>query len=366
MRMRTKIFAVTAVVALGASSAAVTLVACSSLSCEDDGTCAGPTVQDGGTEGGPVVDVAVDADDGSTVVPGCEQTPRETADVLQDKCGMFVAPSGDDAADGSRDKPYRSLAKAITEAKAQKKFRVYACSGTFDEYVVLDAASDGVSLFGGLTCPGAAADAGDAGDAGGGAWTYVPGTHAIVRPATVVRPASTPTLRVDKVTKSIAIEDFELDAKDGVAAGESSIAAYVSDSPNVALRRVALVAGTGRDGAIGAAALGATPAPSDAANASGTTGGEARTCACDRGGVSIGGPGGAGGIGVATGGDAGSPDIDGSAPGSGAGGNANCTAGTAGASAPAAGHGIGAIVSGSFSATTWLPASGASGAPGKP
>jgi hypothetical protein len=377
MRMRTKILAVTSVIVVAASSAAIPLVACAALTCEDDGTC-GDNGRDGGDTGvggeGGLADASMDADDGSTIVPGCEKTPQESADVIQEKCGVFAAPSGDDGAAGSREAPYRSLAKAIAQAKAQKKFRVYACNGTFDEYVVLDAASEGVSLHGGLACPGPATDAGtDAGDSGadggaGGAWSYVPGARAIVRPVVAPGPASTPTLRVDKVGKSIAIEDFEIDAKNGVAVGESSVAAYVSDSPSVVLRRVALVAGIGTDGSGGAPSAAATPAPPTAANpAIGDVGGAAITWQCDRGGSSSGGRGGNGGLSAGTAGDNGSPAIvDGGSGGAGGMGATLCTVGGVGANASPGANGVGAPVSGSFTASGWLPATGAKGSDGTP
>jgi len=125
---------------------------------------------------------------------------------------------------------------------------VITCNGTFDEQVKLTA---GAKIYGGFACPGGATP-----------WSYEAGKKSKVAPST-----KGVALSINAGAAAVAIEDFEFDAKDGVDPGESSIAAFVNSSTNVALRRVKLVAGKGADGANGAGI--ATPAASGATGSNG-------------------------------------------------------------------------------------------------
>ncbi|MGK3967446.1 hypothetical protein WMF38_25140 [Sorangium sp. So ce118] len=73
------------------------------------------------------------------------------ADRMADGCGVFVAGpffGGDDANPGTKNKPVRSLHRAIALARIGRG-RVFACNDAFEEAVVLPS---GVDLYGGLHC----------------------------------------------------------------------------------------------------------------------------------------------------------------------------------------------------------------------
>jgi len=185
------------------------------------------------------------AGDGGT---GCDATksPSEETCLVSDEYAIFVAPTGKDGAGGSKAGPVKTIAKALTLAGKTKI--VIACDGTFDEQVKLTA---GAKLYGGFACPGGATP-----------WIYESGKKAKVAPSTKGY-----ALSIASGASSVVIEDFEFDAKDGVDAGESSIAAFVNTSTAVVLTRVKLVAGKGADGANGASVP--TPAASGAPGSNG-------------------------------------------------------------------------------------------------
>src|SRR5687768_5338223 len=98
---------------------------------------------EGGQAGGPVV--TCDA----------SLAPEEDTCVIDETYGVFVSPAGDnDEGDGSRDKPFATLGKAI-EAATESGKRVYACGGdggTFSERVTIGEDQSGLEIFGGFDC----------------------------------------------------------------------------------------------------------------------------------------------------------------------------------------------------------------------
>ncbi|MCC6554909.1 MAG: hypothetical protein IT372_18200, partial [Polyangiaceae bacterium] len=75
---------------------------------------------------------------------GC--VPSENADPVGD-CGVFVSSSlGDDANDGTKAAPVRTLGKALTLAGFGDR-RVYACAEQFDEAIQV---LPGIAIYGGL------------------------------------------------------------------------------------------------------------------------------------------------------------------------------------------------------------------------
>jgi hypothetical protein len=309
-----------------------------------------------GTDGSSPADASPEA----TLPPGCDGTraPSESPCVIDDAAGVFVAPNGDDTAgQGTKTAPFKSFGKAIVVAKATSK-RVYACAATYAETVALDATTDGVSLYGGLACPGSDA---------GAAWSYT-GSRAVIAPA-----AAGYALEAKGLTKSVRIEDLELVAKDAAQPGESSIAAFVKGASNLTLRRVRLAAGNGVAGGAGASATtNHTAQPRDGSPGATNAAGPARACTCANGHTSTGAIGGtsnvmnagAGGQGVSTPAttvDGAFPSNDG-AGGSGAMLNGNaCTAGHAGANGAAAAPAAGASVLGVIGAAGWTAQRGADG-----
>jgi hypothetical protein len=292
------------------------------------------------------------ADTGTDTGPTCDptETPAQNACVISDALAIFVAPSGNDSNAGTMEAPVMTLGKGIALAHATTSHRLIACATTYAEAIALTTAQDvGLQIFGGVACPGSDA---------GAAWAYT-GAKAVVAPS-----AHGYALSLSGLTKAIDIEDMEFDAQNGTAAGESSIAGFVSGtSATMSLHRVKLAAGA----ATGVGAPGTTPTTSLPVASNGTpgaSGGGVVSCPCTNSGVtSVGGAGGAdsgagqAGLPALGEGDAGDPTVICSK-----GGNGGTGANAAGAS-PAGG----ATTYGTLTGTTgWAPSPGSAGAAGGP
>lgn len=85
--------------------------------------------------------------------PGCDlgKSPKESMPCVDDSAGVFVSPSGDDGAAGTKAAPARTVGKGIALAVSRGVPRVYVCEGTYDGPVEIGAA---VSLYGGLSARG--------------------------------------------------------------------------------------------------------------------------------------------------------------------------------------------------------------------
>jgi hypothetical protein len=285
--------------------------------------------------------------------PQCDptKTPSEDTCVITEDYGVFVSGAGDDIdGNGSRSRPYATLAKAISKAKSSGK-RLYACAdgGSYAETLDLGATVSGLELYGGFACDG---------------WTY--STNAKSRIA-----GGTPLgLHIENVT-ALHLEDFQIEAADATDAGGSSVGVFVVSSTDVVFRRVNVSAGKGKDGSDGTLDT-FTYQPQSALNGNSEstttpgTGGAEKACACQGTLMSIGGTGGppaSGGLGGGKGlpnngaGQPGSPD------------NNDCGNGGSGhngAAAPSAAAGPGATTLGTLSSSGWLPADGGDGAQGAP
>ncbi len=321
-----------------------------------DGTMITP--KDGASDAPPIT---ADGDDGSTsmgdtgvdtgvdATPPCDpaKTPAQDGCVINDELAIFVAPSGNDTNAGTMEAPVKTLAHAVTLAVTASAHRVIACAATYSETLTLAAADDvGLQIFGGVTCPG-----GDAGTA----WTYT-GAKAAAKPT-----AHGYALSVSDLAHALDIEDFEFDAQNGTAAGESSIAGFVSGSSGgVTLERVTFVAGTAVTGTSGATPTTVLPVANP--GTSGANGGGQVTCACSDSGLqSVGGAGG-----LNANGNPGLPNL-----GGGAGGNAALGCGVGGAGSDGNGAtppapGGGAATLGSLTASGWTPTGGIAGSAGGP
>jgi hypothetical protein len=313
---------------------------------EAGSTGAGGTAQTGGEGGGAGASGEGGSAGGGTT---CDPTlgPSEDECVIDDDYGVFVSPMGDDdSADGSRAKPYATIGEAIGPAEATGK-RVYACAngGRYRESVSLDDSASGLELFGGFAC----AD-----------WSYSTSAKSRVTSATPL------ALHIENVS-GLHIEDFAFEAADAEATtpGGSSIGALVANSTGVRFKRVRFDAGTGVDGANGTREDFTFPSRVDLDGnaATGTDGGDAKTCMCLGGGVTSGGIGGFAAPSGQPGGD-GAPDWGGGKGGTPPG----CTSGVGreGANAPPASFGPGAARSGALTALAWTPASGTTGPDGSP
>jgi hypothetical protein len=280
--------------------------------------------------------------------PSCDATlsPDEDECVATEQYGIFVSPTGnDEVGNGTRSRPYATLAKAIEEATLRSK-RVYACADDrpYEKSVSIDAAAHGIAMFGGFSCD---------------YWSYSTSRQARVTSATLA-------LRIDGA-EGVRIEDFSFEAADATAPGESSVGAFVTESTGVVIRRTTIAAGKGMDGADGVLEE-FTYKTQSALNGNdefpATTGGGSKSCTCQQNGISYGGSGGppsdsgqSGGMGY--------PDHGAGMPGT----PASCASGGAGrdgANAPATTPADGAISLGWLDANGWKPTSGWNGVLGLP
>jgi hypothetical protein len=208
------------------------------LDCEpyDGGSGSGGASGQGGIsgQGGSSGQGGAGAAGGSAGDGGCDasSSPGENACVISNDFGVFVsAKDGDDTAgDGTREKPYKTIGKGLTSAKAAgKKTYVCATGGGYAENITIDGALDGSELYGGFDCD---------------TWSYSTSVKALID-----KPSAMP-FKVNGVN-ALVIENVEVQAATATGAGASSIAMIAADSQNVVLRRVKLVAGDGADGAPG-------------------------------------------------------------------------------------------------------------------
>ena len=329
--------------ALVGSTAIVT--ACGVGSDCDFGLCDGPLI---GTDSG---------EGGADVVPaGCnpDLEPRDAPLCVVDSFGVFVAPDGKPDALGTRDAPVNSIANALKVVA--NKPRIYVCSGTYPEKIEL---SVPVSIYGGFACG-----------------TWLPNKE---KPVFAAASAGDYALRVRGVAGEITIADIEASAKPGDQTHLSSIAAFVSDSPKLTLRRVALNAGAAQNGGGGVAGVKGTPTPLDLngnnpnpAAVDGGKGGAAKSCTCSSGGSSKGGRGGDT-IGVLGDGEAGETAMAMPDPATATGAGQTtmvCQAAglppRPGSNAPAGKAAEAPVGVGDLTGAGWLPGDGAPGIAGKP
>ncbi len=288
--------------------------------------------------------------------------PKDSPLCLTNTYGVFVnGTTGADTSAGTKEAPLKTIGAAIAKASTATQKRVYVCEGTYAEHLVLDAAHDGISVYGGWSC----AD-----------WHYT-GTQAKVAPNDAGY-----ALKVDGAASAVTIADLDMTAiaatgQDTSGVGNSSIAAFVNASTGVTLRRVALTAGNGSNGANG----GTPPTNLFSTNiadlqgslGSGATGGLARTCACKIYGSSTGGKGGDGKapqadpglVGLAS--PAATPlGIRDSTGGAGENGGGSCTGGHSGPDGSARASGTAAAIYGVLTSLGWTPSSGTDGQAGNP
>jgi hypothetical protein len=365
---------------------AVTFVACSTPNgntCTAEGVgCATPdastadgTSPDGAAEAGedssstPDSSSAADTSTTPDSPPACDpaQDPATTPCLVTETYGVFVSTAGSDTTgDGSRTNPYATVGKGLTAAKAAGK-REYVCAGTYAETVTVDAAHDGVNVYGGFACA---------------TWTYATSNLVKVAPS-----APGVALLVSALTTGMTIEDVTFVAMTAAGAGASSVAVFANGASNVVLRRVKATAGDGAAGASGTSGASASnynvglvqSDPTIAGKtAMGEAGGLTQTCAglCMNSTASTGGKGGGGDPAAPGNGNAGGPAIpanptsfDNGAGGDGAGVmaiGAPCGSGDQGATAADATGGGAATTYGALSATGWTPSAGQAGAVGGP
>jgi hypothetical protein len=181
--------------------------------------------------------------------------------------------------------PVATFARAVELATEDERI-VVACSGDYDEEVVIDA---GFRVYGSFDCDDD--------------WAYAPDEPSVVAPGT-----SGFALQVRDASGEVVIEDVQFVARDAVAPGESSVAGFVSESARVTLRRVVLEARSGAAGDDGMNPGFASQFPEvtelQGIDGDVTSGGEKPACECPGGATTTAGSGG----GLGGDGDIGLPD----------------------------------------------------------
>lgn len=316
------------VMALLVGAAAVIDLGACSVSCEDNLTCAPDGAQEASGESG--ADAPSNCD--------LSKDPKDSQSCVDDSVGVFVdATSGKDSNPGTKTAPVQTIAAALNKTAILK--RLYVCEGTYPEDLTLDVSHDGVSIYGGWKCL---------------EWSYSAGKPVIGKTQN--------SAKLDSLTKPVAIEDVEIDSKDGDSTNVSSVAMLVNASANVVLTRVKLVAGKGQSGVAGTLSAYSYPTQPqlNGNNADGGAGGALTTVTCPGAQSTTGGKGGDNGFD----GNAGQPSADGGAAGT----VVNCINLTQGGGKGA--NGSDALAAskiaalGTLSASGWSSAFGAKGSDG--
>jgi hypothetical protein len=194
-------------------------------------------------------------------VSGDGPVSRDTMDVMvfEDAANaFFVAPTGSDAAAGTRSAPFQTVQRALDAADAAGNGGdVYVAAGTYDESLTLRSR---VSVYGGFDAASWRRDLATSRPVITGARIAVRGTEA----------------------NALSLDGLRIEAANASAASESSIGVFLRNSTNVVVRRMMIVAGNGFSGTAGG--TGANRAKAD----NGSNGDDASACPPSN----VGGPGG--------------------------------------------------------------------------
>ena len=314
----------------------------------DYGTCDGTGPDAGAESSAPDVAIPDATTDRDPPPPGCD-TPTEPvknpAKCLVDGFGVFVSPQGDDGNVGTREKPVKTLGKALSIGRP----RVVACEGSYAETLEIKA---DVEIYSGVSCD----------------FTKTGGKAKIV-------PEGSTGVTVS--TGAVGLFDIEVVAKAGASAGGSSIGILAKAGTKVTIRRSSIAAGPGGEGKDAEPTGNNHLVPLGGNPASGATGGATKTCACPAYGASQGGRGGDGGDAVVATGKAGlagasnpvATTVDGATGGGGGGAQSpvmSCVTGLPGSPGSARQGGKAASGAGTVSGTGWVPAVGGAGEAGNP
>ncbi len=218
------LFAVSAFACGGAPDAPAPLQA------SDGGIAPSPTASGSGStelpDGGQVLpgrDPRPDADAGPTAVP---PPPPTKPNEITEQFGVFVSPSGQSNASGTRTAPLASIEAAIERAKNENKKKVFVCEGSYAETLTL---ADGVSIEGRLDC--SAPD-----------WKLDETKH-----VDLAAPSS-PAIRATNITSATRIDGFRVASPDATTPSGSSIAVLAVDSNGLTFANGMITAGNGMKG----------------------------------------------------------------------------------------------------------------------
>jgi hypothetical protein len=159
--------------------------------------------------------------------------PSENDGAVATTCGVFVSTSlgADQPGQGTREKPWKTLAAGIKAAMATKK-PLYVCAESFSEALTLSAA---VTVYGGLDCKQG--------------WAYVGATK---KSTLTADPDKTP-LTLAPSAGGVMLHDLAIHAADGQSqdAGGGSSIAVIADQATASFVRCEIVAGNGMSGPAG-------------------------------------------------------------------------------------------------------------------
>jgi hypothetical protein len=180
---------------------------------------------------------------------GCD--PSKNAKPVADTCGVFVSPTGDDGAAGTKAKPLKTIKAALAKGAT-----IYACAGTMP-YAEAVTIGKPATLFGALDCA---------------SWGYDAS-----KKSQLTANADAVPLTIGSKGDGAEINDFAITAASATKDGGSSIAVLVN-AAMVSFVRCDLVAGDAQDGVAGMSggtqATQAAPGlPGDSAGTTGTQNG---------------------------------------------------------------------------------------------
>ncbi|WP_050429564.1 hypothetical protein [Chondromyces crocatus] len=138
--------------------------------------------------------------------PACPGDPVTDPALVRDDCGTFVSASAADGGDGTKAKPFKSLAEAATKGAK----RIYACAESYSAGAETVMFTGGVDIFAGFTDCGAT-----------GAWTWAEGSK-----ATLSGPADLVALTLNG--GDYLVRNLNVTAANAQAPGGSSIAVVVT------------------------------------------------------------------------------------------------------------------------------------------
>jgi hypothetical protein len=287
---------------------------------------------------GDAPDASVEPD-AAIVIPGtsCDGLPCDA---------LYVAPTGDDAAVGSKAAPMKTITAAITLAEI-RHFAVFVQAGTYEEAVAMHA---GVSVYGGFDAT----------------WT---------RAASAVTEivADAPAVTFDAIAMPTVLDHVTVRTHDATAEKPSAVAVVVTSSTMISLEGVTVLPGAGAAGANGVDGVAGGIGFAGGIGGKGVEHSSSIGCDNDRlpvggtaGGSQCGRTGGAGGgPGVGDGAGAmGGPGIGATSGGPGGASTKNGTVGGDGANGGNGTSGAGGAESGMFAGARYVPSSGGAGLPG--
>lgn len=184
--------------------------------------------------------LAIGCSGSDVAAPGSGAPAEETPDGLPDAPpppdgkptkGIYVSASrGIEGADGTKDRPVKTLAAALALAETKESLPVIVCAETFTEAVTL---KDGVTMYGYYDC--------------NDDWALTE------KHSTLVSPTS-PAVLAENLVAPVRFEGFDVQAPDMTgtapagAAAASSYGMIVRNSKNLALAHVSIRGGKGQDG----------------------------------------------------------------------------------------------------------------------